>query len=125
MRRRSKVAFKQVEKSALEGAEKAAENAEDITRLEMLRSLAADHNVLGNKLNSIAKRMNTNTRCKENKERYDENVRINDQTLLAYHQQAEQATKKKELSEEKSAKLKPTGFASDQARLKTTRKGMR
>ena len=91
----------------------------------MLRSLAADHNVLGNKLNSIAKRMKSNTRCKENKERYDENARINDQTLIAYHQQAEQATKKKELSEEKSAKLKPTGFANDQARLNTRRKGRR
>ena len=47
MRGRSKVAFKQDDKSALEGAEKEAEHAEDITRLELLRSLAADHYLLG------------------------------------------------------------------------------
>ena len=67
----------------------------------MLMSLAADHSLLGNKLNSIAKRMKANTRCKDNKERYDDNVRINDQTLTAYLQHAKQATTKKELIEEK------------------------
>ena len=95
MKGRSKVAFKQVEKSALEGAEKEAEHAEDITRLEMLRSLAADHNLLGNKLNSIATRMKTNARCKDNKERCDENVRINNQTLKAYFHHAEKQRRRK------------------------------
>ena len=84
----------------------------------MLRSFAADHNVLGNKLNSIAKRMKSNTRCKENKERYDENVRINDQTLIAYHQQAEQATKKKELSEETKRQTKANWYRKRPGKVK-------
>ena len=112
------MAFKQVEKSALEGAEKEAEHAEDITRLEMLRSLAADHNLLGNKLNSIAKRMKTNARCKDNKERCDENVRINNQTLKAYFHHAEKAAKKKELSDEKKRQIKANWYRKRPGKVK-------
>ena len=110
MRGRSEVAFKQVEKSALEGAEKEAEHAEGITRLEMLRSLAASHNVLGNKLSSIVKRMKTNARCRDNKERFEENVRLNSQTVGGYFQHVEKTTKKKEIIGEKKRQIKANWY---------------
>ena len=54
--------------------------------------------------------MKTNARCKDNKERFEENVRPNSQTLGAYFQHVEKATKKKEISEEEKRQIKANWY---------------
>ena len=54
--------------------------------------------------------MKTNARCKDNKEGFDENVRLNRQTLKTYIQHAEKTAKKKDLIEEKKRQMKANWY---------------
>ena len=98
MKGRSKITFKTATQYAFQGAGKHAEE-EDVTRLQMLNKIAAEHNVLGNKLKSVSKRMVTNARHKEEAGKVADNIEYNKQTLIRYQQIAEKAAKKQALSE--------------------------
>ena len=98
MRGRSKITFKATTQYAFKWVGNHAEE-EDVTRMEMLNDIAAKHNVLGNKLKSVSKRMITNARHKEEAGRFADNIEYNKQTLLRYQQIAEKAAKKQDISE--------------------------
>ena len=56
-RSRYKVQFKKTTKDAFKGPEEEQQNAESSTKAEWLRKQADDHTTMGNKLNTIAKKM--------------------------------------------------------------------
>ena len=85
MRGRSKITFKHTTRYAFQGVDKQSEQAE-ITRLQMLNGIVAAHTVLGNKLKSIAKRMVTSERNKEDRKKQKDNEICNKQTALKYEQ---------------------------------------
>ena len=76
----------------------------------MIRTLAADHALLGNKLNSIAKRMKANAKAKEDRARFEENEQLNKQTLKAYHQHAEKMARKRNLTDERKSQIKTNWY---------------
>jgi len=98
MRGRSKVTFKTTTRYAFKGAEAQADE-EQVTRLQMLNAIAAQHSVLGNKLKSISKRMVTTERNRSDPKKQKENRTYNEQTLASYRRTSSKAAKKQELSE--------------------------
>ena len=110
MKGRSKIEFKQETKEALEGVEKDAKSPEDATRLEVLRSIAGYHTLLGNKLNSIARRMKTNARNKGDRSTHEENDRLNASTLNTYQTYASRAASRKDLTDQQKQHMKSNWY---------------
>ena len=90
--------------------EKDAKPPEDATRLEVLRSIAGDHTLLGNKLNSIARRMKTNARNKGDRSTCDENERPNASTRSTYGAYASRAAKRKDLTDQQKQHMKSNWY---------------
>ena len=100
MRGRSKVRFLQQTSDPLDlGKIDKEDNDEISTKANRLKNSANSHSMLGNKLNSMAKRMHANERNRGNKELHDENICINVNTIKLYRQGVEAATTKLNITE--------------------------
>ena len=118
MKGRSRVTFRTTTGAAFKGVEYQTEE-EEITRLKLLNQIAADHNVLSNKLKSIGKRMVTNARHKDEAGKVADNSKFNKLTLHKYQKIAERAGRKQDLSEPQRKQIIDNWFKKRKCKVKT------